>query len=397
MRRSHAWRAVAPGALLLISLGQGRALAQGTLTDTLSFLVTNQAVPTGDFVKDRQSAQITQDTIARLLLVDLTTLPLSASSGGFAYRFNPAVGTVERASDSFGPFFTERSLTIGSGQVSLGGQVQLARYTQLDAYDLRDGSFVITANRFRDESRPFDVEALTLELDSATVTLFGNVGVLDRLDLGVAIPLIWISLEGSRVNQYRGATFLQARAVADARGFGDVALRGKVNLLGERGSGLAVIEEVRLPTGREEDLLGSGEMSFRTLVIGSAEPPGRIAVHGNFGFTLGGLFSETSYRGAVTLSALPQLTVIGEILGRRIADVGSLAEEQAPHPSIAGVVTTRLVTTGESVNTATFVAGMKWNVTDTWLLHFNVSMPLTQRGLRSDIVTLVGLDYSFSQ
>jgi hypothetical protein len=40
---------------------------------------------------------------------------------------------------------------------------------------------------------------------------------------------------------------------------------------------------------------------------------------------------------------------------------------------------------------------MKWNVTDTWLLHFNVSMPLTQRGLRSDIVTLVGLDYSFSQ
>lgn len=380
--------------LLLLSAAPGRA--QGTLTDTLSFLVTNQAVLTGDLVKDEQSAEITRDTISRLLLTELTTMPLSSSSGGFTYHFNPTIGTVERASESFGPFFTERSLTIGSGGVSVGGQAQIARFTHLDGYDLRDGTFVTTANQFRDESQPFDVETLRLAIDSATITVFGNVGLLDRVDLGVAVPFVRLSLEGSRINVYRGGTFLQARATGAASGFGDVALRGKVRLLGDGGSGLAVIEEVRLPTGREEDLLGAGTTSFRTVLIASSEP-GRVAAHGNLGATVGGLFDEINYRGAVTVSALPQLTVVGELLGRRIADIGRITEERVPHALLTGVDTIRLVTTHEGTNTVAVVGGLKWNVADTWLLNVNLSMPLTKRGLRSDVLFLIGLDYAFPQ
>src|SRR6187200_1284241 len=103
-------------------LWHGPAYAQDSVVDTLSFLLTTQAVPTGDFVKDRQSAEVTRDTIGRLLLTELTTTPLTSSSGGFSYRFNPAIGTVERASESFGPFFTERSLTVGSRRASVGAQ-----------------------------------------------------------------------------------------------------------------------------------------------------------------------------------------------------------------------------------------------------------------------------------
>jgi hypothetical protein len=49
------------------------------LADVLSFLLTNQSVPTGDFVKDAQAAAVTRDTITRLLLVELTTVPLGSS------------------------------------------------------------------------------------------------------------------------------------------------------------------------------------------------------------------------------------------------------------------------------------------------------------------------------
>lgn len=392
--RVHPWRAAVLLLLAILLCGRPAQAQEASLADTLSFLLTTQGVPTGDFVKDAQSAEVTRETISRLLLTELTTTPLSSSSGGFSYRFNPAIGTVERASGSFGPFFTERSVTVGSHRASVGAQAQVARYAHLDTYDLRDGTFVTTANRFRDETQPFDVEALTLELNSTTVTMFGNFGVHDRVDLGVAVPLIRLSLEGSRLNIYRGASLLQATATAEAAGLGDLALRGKVNLLDRGGSGLAVIEEVRLPTGREEDLLGAGEASFRTVFIASTEV-GPVAAHGNLGATLGGLSDVIDFRGAVTMSPIPQLTFVGELLGRRIADVGTLAEERVPHPSLAGVDTIRLVSNGESVSTSSLVLGTKWNVANTWLANVNVAFPLTDRGLRSDVLVVFGMDYAF--
>ena len=361
--------------------------------DTLSFLLTTQAVRTGDFVRDERSAEVTRDTIGRLLLTELTTTPLSSSSGGFSYRFNPEIGTVERASESFGPFFTERSLTVGTRHASLGAQAQVARYTHLDGYNLRDGTFVTTANQFRDEARPFDVESLTLALNSTTVTLFGTIGVHDRIDVGLAVPFVWLSLKGSRLNVYRGSSLVQANATADAVGFGDIAVRGKINLVDCRGSGLSVIEEFRLPTGREEDLLGAGQASFRTVFIASSEA-GRVAAHGNFGATVGGLSNSLDYRGALTMSPVPQLTLVGELLGRRIADLGSLAEERVRHPLLSGVDTIRLISTGESINTMALVIGTKWNVSDTWLANVNVSIPLSNRGLRSDVLVVFGVDYS---
>ncbi len=380
--------------LLILSCPASPAFAQGSLSDALSFLLTTQSVPTGDFVKDEESAEITRDTISRLLLSELTTMPLSSSSGGFSYRFNPALGTVERASDTFGPFFTERSLMIGAGRASVGGQVQVARFSQLGAFELRDGTFVTTANRFRGDPQPFDTEALTLEISSTTFTLFGHLGLHQRVDLGLAVPFIRLALDGSRLNVYRGTPLLQANATARATGLGDVAVRAKVNVIDAAGSGLALIEEVRLPTGREEDLLGAGAASFRTVGVGSHEA-GRVAAHGNLGLTLGGLSEGFDYRGAVTFGVLPQLTVVGELLGRRMSDVGQLTEEVVRHPLLDGVETIRLVTTGESVTTAALVVGTKWNVRGTWLVNANLSIPLTKTGLRSDVLMLFGLDYAF--
>jgi hypothetical protein len=371
------------------------ASAQGPIADILGLLITRQAVQTGDFVKDAESAEITRDTITRLLLVELTTLPLGSSSGGFSYRFNPALGTLERASTSFGPFFTERSLTAGESQATFGLKVQSSRYSHLDRYGLDDGTFVTTANRFRDEAEPFDVDTLTLRLRTTTFTLFGSLGLHERIDVGAAVPMVWLTLDGSRVNTYRGTRVLQAAAEGDAAGLGDVALRGKARMLGDTGTGMAIVAEVRLPTGSEENLLGAGRASYQAMIIGSAEP-GRVAVHGNFGVTAGGVADEVHYRGAVSVSASSQITIVGEVLGRRISDVGVITPEQAPHPTSAGVETMRLVTaTGGGTHTAALVTGVKWNVGGSWLVNANVSVPLTNRGLRPQVVTLFGLDYAF--
>src|SRR5882757_910596 len=88
----------------LLFVGPVTARAQDTsVRDVLSFLLTNRAVPTGDFTRDQQAAEATRDTIARALLVELATLPITTSSGGFSFRFNPTLGTAERVARNFGP------------------------------------------------------------------------------------------------------------------------------------------------------------------------------------------------------------------------------------------------------------------------------------------------------
>ena len=362
--------------------------------EVLSFLLTNQSVPTGDFVKDAQAAATTADTINRLLLAELTTLPLSSSSAGFTYRINPQLGTVERASQSFGPFFAERSLTAGRGQASLGVTLQFAKYTRLNDVDLGSGTRVTTANQFRDEAAPFDLEALTLEIQSRTLTFLGNVGLTDWLDVGVAVPVVSLSLEGSRVNTYRGQQLVQATGTADTTGLGDMAIRAKVRLYGSAGSGLSLLAESRLPTGNREDLLGSGEASFTAIIIGSYEP-GRFGTHANARLTRGGLFDEVSLNGAVSFSASPRVTLLGEVLGRRIDGIGRLAPERVPHPTIAGVDTLRLITTDTSVNTSAVTAGVRWNVTGAWLVNAGLTVPVVNHGLRSPATVVVGFDYAF--
>jgi len=175
-------------ASLAMTLASAPASAQ-SVTDVLTFLVTNQSVATGSVERDREAAQATSVTISRALAANLATLPVTSSSGSFVYRLNPELGTVERATQSFGPFFTERALGAGRGRASFGLTLQQLHFSSLDGHSLRDGSLITTANRFTDESAPFDVDQLTLNINASVATLYGNVGVTDRLDVGVAAPL----------------------------------------------------------------------------------------------------------------------------------------------------------------------------------------------------------------
>jgi hypothetical protein len=334
--------------------------------------------------------------VTRLLAAELATQPPSLSSVGFTYRFNSSLGTVERTSASFGAFVTERSLTAGRGQAALGVNLRLTSYHSLDGRDLRDGQFLTTANQFRDERSPFDVETLSLELSSRVLTFTGTYGVTDRLDLSAAVPIVSLSMTGERVNSYYGARAVQASADARASGLGDIAVRAKYGLLAGRESGLAVAGEVRLPTGRDEDLLGAGEAAFSGLVIGSVER-GALGWHGNLSIGRGGMADELAYRGAVCLTPSARVTLVGELVGRRLADAGRIADVRAPHPSIAGVDTIRLVADDTSASTTAAIAGARWNAGGTWILSGHVRLPLTERGLRSGVVALIGLDYALGQ
>jgi hypothetical protein len=382
--------------LLLLTQATSRVWAQNHVADVLSFLVTNQSVSTGSVERDTAAAQATSATISKALLTSLASLPVTSTSGSFAYELNPTLGTVERVTHTFGPVFVDRALTSGNGTVGLGLSLQHLRFTSLDGHNLRDGSLVTTANQFVDEAQPFDVDQLTLNIDADVATLYSTVGVGSHIDLSAAVPVVSLRLDGTRVNTYRGQAFTQATASAHAIGLADMLVRGKVNVYRDGDQSLAVAVDARLPTGHVDDLLGTGKASVRFSGIGSLEGPA-LSATATAGVSIGGVGNEFTYGAALATAVSPQLTVSAEALGRFVDTPGDIVSVAQAHPTLAGVETIRLVPGTGHLNTLTIAPGLKWNVTDTWIVVANVGVPLTKAGLEAPFLPFLGVEYTLGR
>jgi Putative MetA-pathway of phenol degradation len=372
----------------------GRAYAQQSVRDVLTFLLTNRSIPTEDFVQDAQAAAATADTISAFLVAELGALPVGPSSSGFSYRLNRTLGATVRSSDNFGSFFVDRSLTSGAGRASFALTFQSITFDTIDGRPLRDGTLISVASRLVGDSQPFDVETVSLRLRTDTLLVSAGYGVTDRFDIGATLPMIRLSMNGQRVDTYRGRELLQAAASASASGVGDPVFRAKYNVLRTGASGVAIAGETRLPIGDEDNLLGTGEVTLRPRVIGSVERS-RFAVHGDLGYTFGGLSDELDFGGAVTVVGTPRLTLVGEIAARRLESIGRLSETRQAHPTLAGVETVRLTSVNETTQRSVAVFGAKWNVAGTGILSGHIVRSLTDAGLTAKWIVALTFDYSF--
>jgi len=378
----------------LVAFTGAEARGQETVTDIVAFLLTNQAVATGDFERDRAAAQVGAETVTRALIVNLTSVPIATSSSGFLYRLNPQLGTVERATESFGGFLIERALTPGHGRASFGISASSSAFNHLDGQALEDGSFLTTANRFSDEAAPFDTESLTLRVRSSTMTAFASVGITERLEIGGALPFVRLTVEGERINVYRGETFLQASGAATATGVADAALRAKYTLVSTRTGGFALAAEVRLPTGDADNLLGAGSAAYRLIGIGAVER-GPLMLSGNVGLIRGGVSDERSIGGAASVAVHPRVSVTAEILARSISELRPIELASQPHPMIQGVETLRLIGGIPGRTIAGGIAGLKWNPGGTVVVGASVRWSFTDAGLTAPLTPALAIEYGF--
>ena len=257
--------------------------------------------------------------VNQALLTMLSTYPLGSPSGGFTYTIDPALGTLTRSSDSFGPSFAERALTIGRGKLSLGFEHQHAVYDTLEGLNLRGGEvkfYIPHADccsrgaaqaQTPDGSRltpPFEgdlIEAtLALKLASDTSVIFANYGISDRFDVGVAVPFVRVDVDASvlarierlstaldpSVHGFEGSdpdehTFALS---GNAAGIGDIVLRAKYALNPASKASVGFGIEARLPTGDEVNLLGTGGVQTKIFGIASMNHS-RFAPHVNLGYT----------------------------------------------------------------------------------------------------------------
>src|SRR5262249_22180986 len=119
--------------------------------------------------------------------------------------------------------------------------------------------------------------------------------------------------------------------------------------------------------------------------------------HANAGITVGGLATEFSYGGPPGDPASGHLPIIGELVGPLLDTYRRLLPVTAPHPTLRGVRAVRLTPSGARPHIHPVVPGLKWNLSNTWVLAANVTVPLTKDGLTAPFTPFVGLDYALGR
>ncbi|HTU99699.1 MAG TPA: hypothetical protein VMF13_04120, partial [Luteitalea sp.] len=364
----------------------------------------------------------------------------------------------------FGPSFGERSLTVGKGRLSTGFSYQHTSFDSFEGEDLGDGAiqFLLPHNdccpaqvglqatgdgNLLNPGFESDIVTVRLGLKASTDTaaFFATYGVTDRLDVGVAVPIIRVDLEATAnaeivrlgtaftplVHTFQTGSDVSKKTFTEGRsasGIGDVVLRTKYNLHQRGAQGVAATFDLRLPTGDAENLLGTGSAQGRLgLVLSTGSD--RFAQHVNIGYTFSGRTDVSTYigndpdlvdallptnsppdelhfNGGVEYAATDKLTLLGEFMGRTLRNVGRLEmgqrsftytpQGQPPlSPALESPSFREFQARTGNLTLGLAALGAKYNLGSRALLAAHVLVPLTEGGLRSRVTTTIGLDYTF--
>src|SRR6188768_1303007 len=133
-------------------------------------------------------------------------LPISATSSGVTFKI--VDGLPVKTSTSAGPIFAERSQTLGRGRFFIGANVSGISFSSLNSAPLADlrfnfGHQDVGAHGLGDPILENDLifTQLSLDVNQQVATIFGTWGILDFVDIGVAVPVVRVSLAGTSVSQ----------------------------------------------------------------------------------------------------------------------------------------------------------------------------------------------------
>ena len=368
------------------------------------------------------------------IVAQIATFPIGSPTGGFAFTFDAASGTFERATNSFGPAFADRALTNGRKKLTFGANFQYSKYNSFEGQSLDSGDIKFYLAH---EDVPGNVffegdlvqAALKMSLTSATTTVFASYDVTDSLDLSVALPIVRVSMDASidatvlrlasgassTVHAFPGGATTQTFSDSgEASGIGDVLVRAKYRFASRAGGGLAAGVDLRLPSGDSDELLGTGAASATVVLIGSASR-GRFGPHFNVGYAASGnsdvanLSNEFNYKVGTEFVASPRITLSGDLVGRSLIDAGSLRLQSVVHnyrsdTGVAGSTTLqeyapRVASGGGlldgALNLVSVAVGGKINVKNTLLINANVLVALNKAGLTARITPVIGFDFTF--
>lgn len=397
---------------------------RGLVVDSLATLPGEQP-HTAHFTSD---FQFNFNQFSTALVSQLVSVPLPSPGGGFTFQFDPSLGVFQRTTESFGPILADRADTIGARRVSFGFAYQRFNFDTVEGLDLGSVPAVFTHDNAVLRGGREDV-VTTRNAIEATVdqsTTFVTLGVTDRLDVSLAVPYVsnYLKVVSTATIHRLGTTnelthfFRQSdgevgvqrlfTAVGSASGLGDIMIRVKQTVRKQPTSGLAVGLDVRLPTGDEMNLLGSGAPGLQPFGIWSATYD-KVSPHVNVSYKWNGSSvlagnpargesahfpDQVAYGAGADLSVNPRLTLAFDLIGRYFIDAERLRPQE--FQALDGrSVFPNIVFVRDSFNALSGAIGLKGNVFGRLLLDVNLLFKLDDHGLRDKVTPLVGIEYSF--
>ncbi len=405
----------------------------------------------------RAANRVLLDTLRSTLTSAIVNFPTPSPASSFTFQLDPRLGVFVRSTDSFGPIFADRAETVGQGKFSIGFTYSRLTFDEVDGRDLDNGevAFVFLheptsalnaqdpvgrgvncgvrlppTNRSPCGPPPFGFEndtittRLFLDLEIDQFVLSATYGVLDRLDVGVALPIIRTDLDARAVSKSNNESQTRNPAAAggglahlfpnrtdtqelrfsdESTGIGDLLLRAKYSFYRQAPFGMAGILELRLPTGDEDEFRGLDTVRVRPFFVASASVKG-VAPHVNLGFDLGDTAkakNEFLYRVGLDWGVVRWATLAVDILGRWIIDNDrvKLGSDRAicrggSGPACAGGVRD-VVREAADDHIIDAAIGVKLNPWRNVLVLVNVLIPLNDTGLRDTVTPLFGVEVSF--
>jgi Putative MetA-pathway of phenol degradation len=410
-----------------------------------------------------------QSSIAR----QSALLPLASPSSGITFSWDAAAKGFVASTDSYGPILGERAETIGKYRVFLGFDYQYFNFSTLDGigmtklpvvlpqndFTLQDGT-VCTLNGTIDQQTGqcgFIRDVITtrnrIDLKIHQFTTFITVGVTDRLDVSVAIPIenVRLGMTSTATVSHNDSDSRFAHAFAPgpdcpnsppdiclvhtfsnpgtASGIGDITLRVKGSAWKGEHAALAIGVDVRAPTGDSLDYLGAGAAGVKPFVIWSYRS--RVSPHAFVGYDINGssriagdistgskerLPGDLTYSGGVDFWLTKRLTVAADMVGQQMfqaqrtsrstfTEPGQCQDNPAtlvqcdpnfgPPPFLPPKHDDNLTPSTDTFNITNLSVGVKLKPFSTLLVTGNVLIRLNDGGLRSKFVPLVGMSYTF--
>ncbi len=406
------------------------------------------------------AAQTTlNQTVSTAIATQLAIQPIISPSSGFTYKYDSASGAFVRTTTSLGPVYAERAETVGRGNMSFGVSYQRFRFSNLDGIDLHKIPAVFTHVPDTGPGgvpEPYEADVIStvnsIDLKMDQTVIYGTVGITDRLDVSVAVPIVDVRMSASSyasIIRVSGPTFVPAPGApaignphsfnaagsltnvysssGSATGIGDVTVRLKGHVYNNENLGVAVGVDVRTPTGSAREFLGSGAVGVHPFVAVSGRR--RFSPHVNLGFGWNGesilagnitgttvgedaagnttitkgpaikenLPKQLTYALGADAGVTKQLTLSFDYLGQTLFSAPRAFQTTTVTQNIpggTGALTLPTVSGGtDTIGLNNGAVGLKYNLFGKLLIIGDILFRLDNKGLRQDITPLIALSY----
>lgn len=405
----------AAGLLLILWAGWFAHPAGATdLKDTIRNLYGSQGIrvePTPFFTQETRFQAASLQGLDQLnnQLTSAIGVP-SFNSSVTGFTFDIERGIPVRATESLGPLLTERATTLGARKLDVTFTYTRVNFTKLEGKDLNNLELIFRrndANEICDPSSPLCLARrdiirtkLKVDLTEDIFALIATYGLTSEWDVGFVVPVTHIRLiakahagifdqsgnpGGTKIGDLPihqfgpNSTQPDVSGGGDETGLGDIILRTKYNFLRNYDGlipDLAFLVEMKLPTGDEQRLLGTGGTNLTGLLVASKTYGRWFTPHINLGYEIDTKDTrQNTIRYALGFDArlLSELTFGADVIGRHKPDGSG---------------------TGDHI--VDLSLGVKWNPIQSLILRANVQIPLDKNsGLRADFIPTVGIEYIF--